>query len=135
MRTINRVMIHCSDSPPGRGDDVETIRKWHTDKKPDGNGWRDIGYHWVILENGTKQAGRPEEEQGAHVKRHNRDSLGICLIGIDSFTEEQFTSLGRLLRQMRGRYPGIAIYGHSDFDEGRSCPNFDVAEWCQQRGL
>ena len=39
-----------------------------------------ISYHYVILPNGTIQAGRPEHCQGAHCPKYN-NWLGICLIG------------------------------------------------------
>lgn len=40
-----------------------------------------IGYHYVVLPDGTVQAGRPEGCVGAHARRNNDRSLGICLVG------------------------------------------------------
>ena len=57
--------------------DAETIRDWHVN----GNGWSDIGYHYVIKRNGLVEAGRPVSISGAHAKGHNADSIGICLVG------------------------------------------------------
>lgn len=39
-----------------------------------------IGYHYVVLPDGTVQSGRPERCLGAHTLGHN-DALGICIIG------------------------------------------------------
>ena len=55
-------------------------------------GWNGIGYHKVILRNGEIQDGRPEYWIGAHVKGKNTVSLGVCLIGRDEFTKNQFDS-------------------------------------------
>ena len=75
-----------------------------------------IGYHYVILGDGTVQSGRPEWMWGAHTKRHN-DQLGICLIGDFSSgdnpngrngplrpTQAQLDALNRLLRQLTAKY-------------------------------
>ena len=35
--------------------DIDDIRKWHTDPRPKGNGWSDVGYHYVVLLNLHKQ--------------------------------------------------------------------------------
>lgn len=39
-----------------------------------------IGYHYIILPDGTLESGRPEKCKGAHAVGYN-DYLGICLIG------------------------------------------------------
>jgi N-acetylmuramoyl-L-alanine amidase len=86
MRKINRIFVHCSDTPTGRDVSAADIKRWHTDPKPKGNGWRDIGYSHVIRIDGTIELGRPVEQVGAHVAGHNSDSIGICLVGRDKFT-------------------------------------------------
>ena len=123
-------MIHCSDSPQGRGDDAETIHKWHRNR-----GWDGIGYNWVILEDGKVQAGRPEYWTGSHTRGYNAKSIGVCLIGEDSFTEKQMASLFDLLRDRKERYPDAEIVGHCQLDNNKTCPNFDVAHWLRQVGL
>jgi hypothetical protein len=80
----NRVIFHHSLSKTGN---VERIRKWHLDR-----GWDDIGYHYVILRDGTIEHGRDIKYKGAHAKGSNSDSIGVCLIGdfrIQKPTKEQ----------------------------------------------
>ena len=60
-----------------------------------GFGWDGIGYHKVI-HNGTIENGRPEFWIGAHTWK-NHLSLGVCLIGKNKFTNEQFSSLENVL--------------------------------------
>ena len=55
-------------------------------------GWDGIGYHKIILRDGTIENGRPEYWMGAHVKGKNNKSLGVCLIGRNQFTNRQFNS-------------------------------------------
>jgi len=121
--SIRHIVIHCSDSPHGRGDDAETIHRWHLER-----GWAGIGYHYVICEDGELQYGRPEYWMGAHVSGHNEGSLGVCLIGVDSFTAQQFETLQDLVRELNSRYPDAVFVGHRDLDPGRSCPNFDIRD-------
>lgn len=51
-------------------------RPWHQ-----GNGWRDIGYHWIIDRDGTLAPGRTDTEMGAHVAGRTSGTPGICLPG------------------------------------------------------
>ena len=121
---INYLVVHCSDSPAGRGDDAETIHRWHKEK-----GWDGIGYHAVILENGTVQAGRPIYWTGAHCRGHNSDSLGVCLIGKGDYTERQFNALKCQLNQWLAIFPDANVVGHCDLDSRKQCPLFDVKKW------
>jgi N-acetylmuramoyl-L-alanine amidase len=127
---ITRIVVHCSDSPQGRGDDAAAIHRWHLERGFDG-----IGYHWVITEDGTRQAGRPEYWTGSHVKKHNTGSIGICLIGRDSFTDSQHSELVALIRELLKRYPGADIVGHYQLDSGKTCPNIDIPAWRIEHGL
>lgn len=138
MREINLIVVHCSATPPTSNLNAEDIRRMHVD----GNGWSDIGYHWVIKRNGIVENGRDLdgdgdviEEIGAHAYGFNRKSLGICLVGgVDqnnkpdaNFTIKQYTALATLLRKLKVQFPGVEICGHRDL-EGvtKACPCFDV---------
>jgi N-acetylmuramoyl-L-alanine amidase len=127
---LDKVVIHCSASPQGRGDDAATIHGWHLER-----GWSGIGYHWVILEDGTRQAGRPEYWMGSHAKGHNTGSVGICLIGNENFTDEQYSELVALLREIKAENPAAVILGHYELNPGKSCPNFGVPEFLAEHGF
>lgn len=129
MRTISEIIVHCSATPEGRDNRAADIDRWHRQR-----GFRCIGYHYVIDLDGTIEAGRSPEEQGAHCVGHNAYSIGICYIGgcdkdmqaKDTRTDAQKASLRLLLRYLRQRYPAATIYGHHDFDKGKACPSFDA---------
>lgn len=128
MRTINKIIVHCADTPEGRDVRAEEIRRWHKAK-----GWNDIGYHYVIDLDGNVEPGRPIEQAGAHCQGHNADSIGICYVGgcdkamkpKDTRTEAQKASLITLLKFLVAKYPGAKIYGHRDFSS-KACPSFDA---------
>ena len=141
MRRIDEILIHCSATPEGRAVTAEDIRRWHTAPKPKGNGWRDIGYHFVILLDGTIQQGRPIELAGAHCTNHNHFSIGVCYIGglskngktpKDTRTEAQNAALKQLVQQLQQLYhiPLENIHGHKHY-ANKACPCFDVEQWKQ----
>ena len=44
-------------------------------------GWWDIGYNFLVGEDGNVYEGRGWNNEGAHVRGHNHNSLGIAIIG------------------------------------------------------
>jgi N-acetylmuramoyl-L-alanine amidase len=128
MRAINKVIIHCSATPEGRYHDVDDIRRWHLAR-----GWSDIGYHYVILLDGTIQAGRPVRRSGAHCRGQNSQSIGICYIGgtdalnspKDTRTPEQRSSLKTLVSNLKRLHGHFTVHGHNEYSS-KACPSFDV---------
>ena len=85
MREINKIVIHCSATPPDMYVDKAMIDRWHKER-----GWSGCGYHYVIKRDGQIELGRPIEKIGAHVKGHNKTSIGICYCGgVDGEMKEQ----------------------------------------------
>lgn len=130
-RWVNKVFIHCSASDNPAHDNVATMRRWHTDPKPRGRGWSDVGYHFFIRKDGTLEAGRPLERIPAAQARHNRGSIAICLHGgggtppQDKFTRAQFSTLYRLCREIDEAYGGkVTFHGHREV-AAKACPVFD----------
>jgi len=128
---IRYLVVHCADTSDEQQLDARDIHRMHL-----GFGWHGVGYHRIICRDGSVQNGRPDFWIGAHVKGFNEVSLGVCLIGRNNFTSAQFDSLENLLREWKNDYPAAVICGHCDFDyTDKTCPNFDVAKWCQKIGL
>lgn len=130
MRQINKIYVHCSATKPSQDIDAATIKKWHLARN-----FSDIGYHHVIKRDGTVEEGRPESRSGAHVKGHNADSIGICLVGgindrggaDANFTFEQYVALAALLRDVQQRYDlsSTDVSGHREV-ANKACPSFDI---------
>lgn len=141
------VYLHCSDSNFGN---AALIGKWHTLPKPNGNGWDDIGYHYVILNgwlsskkyngkfNGHIETGRAVDgdgvieasERGAHAMEFNKGTLAICLIGKSGkFSDEQLFSTLELLLDLDKQFGGINIFQHSDVDTKKPfCAGIDMVK-------
>lgn len=134
MRVINKIIIHCAATPEGKDYTVDQIRQWHTTPKPNGNGWKDIGYHFVIYRDGSVHPGRPIEQIGAHTSGYNANSIGICYIGgcakdgktpKDTRTHKQKAALVKLVAELRRRFPNASVHGHNEF-ANKACPSFNV---------
>ena len=129
MRTITLIVIHCSAVRPDQTSSAEQIDSWHKSR-----GWKGIGYHYVVRRNGIVETGRPIEEVGAHVKGHNKYSIGICYEGgldaagqpADTRTPEQRKALRELVEKLHTSFPKALIVGHHDLDPKKECPCFDV---------
>lgn len=140
MRRISEIIIHCTATRPewmeanSTADKVAEIKRWHVD----GNGWSDIGYHWLIDRDGTVAPGRPMERDGAHCKGHNTGTVGVSLIGGhggaetdlpgDHFTDVQMAALTSLCMRISTEHPIAKVSGHNQY-AAKACPCFDVPLW------
>ena len=149
-RPIRKIILHCSATDKASQDSEQMIRLLHTlppefkidwgeYKNTPCRGWKDIGYHSVILKSGKIMAGRTIFQEGAHCKGHNKDSIGICLSGNKHFTDAQFRALVHMVYALcceLGLEPLEHVYTHSHFDENKTCPNFDWKEiWHKYGGI
>ena len=129
MRKIDKIIIHCSATPEGRDISTETIRSWHVK----GNGWSDIGYHFVIELDGAVKNGRALHKMGAHTRGENAHSIGVCYVGgidknknaKDTRTDAQKDSLNKLISALMLDHSEASVHGHNEFS-AKACPSFDV---------
>lgn len=144
MRTIRKIVVHCSDSPFG---DADEINVWHKQRwkasQPSG---LHIGYHFVVLngrrktskvyaenEDGLVDTGRPIPEVGAHAVGANSDSIGVCLIGQDGkYTIRQLHAAAALVAGLC-RDHNVAledVIGHCDVPgTTKTCPDLDMIDF------
>ena len=150
-RMIDAIVIHCSASKNGQRVTAAEIDIWHAARGfRRAQEWRDrmnpelgsIGYHFVIHLNGAIATGRHLDEIGAHVQGSNARSIGVCIVGTDKFTPEQWASLAANVRALQRHRPHARVLGHRDYSPDRDgdgvveewewlkkCPGFDVAAW------
>ena len=119
-----KITIHCTASANGK---PYTLTQCKNDHKA--RGFKTIGYHYLISPTGRTEAGRNEEETGAHVEGHNDHNLGIALVGTDRFSPQQFSAMRVLLDDLTHRLSIMPweIYCHYEWDtaktQGKTCPN------------
>ncbi len=77
----NRLTIHHTDTPNNDSISmaarVRQIQSFHIDSR----GWCDIGYHFLIGQDGRVYQGRVENVVGAHTANDNSNNVGISFIG------------------------------------------------------
>lgn len=132
MRIIRRIVVHYTATPAEREVTVKEIDQWHRAR-----GFKEIGYHYVVHQDGSVQAGRSEDKVGAHVKGRNTDSIGVCYVGgliagksagSNTLTERQEEGLIKCIKELLTRYPDAEVVGHKDL-AATQCPGFDVKRW------
>ena len=132
MREIRRIVLHHSASAFGT---ALMIDSWHRER-----GWSEIGYHYVIRngyetarsiydakQDGFVEDGRDVAKSGAHARGHNADSIGVCLIGNDTFTEMQFLRAVLFVQSLMAEY-GVNVadvVGHGELAP-TECPAFNM---------
>ncbi len=129
MRKITEIIIHCTATPRGRVHTVEDIDRWHRRQGYDG-----IGYHYVILLDGTVRLGRPLEKAGAHCKGHNAHSIGIAYVGgldlqgrpANTLTPPQRAALLELTATLSRIYTTARVRGHCELNPAKACPCLDM---------
>jgi len=96
------------------------------DSHVNGNGWGDVGYHFIIDRAGRVWQARKLKYQGAHVSDHNQHNIGVMLLG--NFKEqypsqEQINTLASVLGKLKDRYniPDSNVHTHRELGE-TACP-------------
>jgi len=136
------IIIHHSAIPPfpdARPIDAKLVDEIHRERGYSAFYWGSfyhIGYHYLILPDGTVQQGRPEHCKGAHAEGYN-SYIGICLVGnfsshdnakgergLTEPTEAQMHALTELCRNLREKYriPLQALVRHRDINPNTECP-------------
>ena len=129
MRLINDIILHCTANPVTSKITLEDIRRDHINNKH----YRDIGYHYVIFQDGSVERGRPISQAGAHCYGHNAHSIGIAYVGgidahgrpVDTRTDAQRGALVKLIYNLIKMYR-CDVHGHHDYNQAKDCPCFDA---------
>lgn len=138
---IHTIVIHYSATYPDQDMTRADIDKMHKKR-----GFREIGYHWFIRRDGTLEEGRAEGTLGAHVKRHNSGTIGICFaggierstgsnVGVWNPTPEQEKTMLALIADIQKRHPTARkVVGHRNLGPSQCPGRDDVAAWWAENG-
>lgn len=117
MRKIKHLVVHTSAT--SQETTIEEIQKyWKNHLK-----WKNPGYHFMIKPNGEVVNILPIERVSNGVAGYNANIINICYIGgvdsnnraVDNRTDEQKSSLLKLLKKLKTQFPSATIKGHRDF--------------------
>ena len=146
-RDITEVVVHWSAHFLNQDIGAEEI---HGQQKNDG--FKGIGYHYVIRKDGTIERGRPINKEGAHAKAngHDKYSIGIAFVGgytvnsnsglanppygKESLNDEQMKALKMFFNAFYKVWPGGQAWGHNDTDpQNEPDPGFPVPEFVRSK--
>ena len=81
----------------------ESIKQSHLDE-----GKHEIGFHFIITEQGKTLMGRHVSKIGSHYPELDEISIGICVIGTrNEMSDEQSLALTLLLEYLKTDYPSL----------------------------
>ena len=140
-KETRRIILHDSHTVP-EIQEVMDVPRWAS-LAQDGAlkmGLMSIGYHFIIERNGFVVGCRDVDLIGSHTPGFNMDSVGICLVGgreeldgegVDNFTKGQRHALLSLCHELRLKYPGVVLQGHTEVQRYRRrdhppCPPIDM---------
>jgi len=129
MGAIQMITVHHEGWTPvwfedtkSTADRLDGIRRSHIDRLRAG----DIGYHYIIDRGGRIWEGRNIAYQGAHVREHNENNVGIMVLG--NFDQQQPSTaqvgtLRTLLATVTKQYriPTSKVYTHQELNK-TECP-------------
>lgn len=121
MRNIKYIAVHCTASSQSWG-------KMELEQEFKRKGWKNPGYHFVVLKDGRIIQMLEEEKVSNGVKGFNSVSINVAYVGgidgngkaVDNRTQEQKYSLRSLLRILKQKYPKAVIQGHRDFSPDKN---------------
>ena len=154
-RDITEAVVHWTANFIDQDLTAEDIHRVHVNR-----GFDEIGYHFIILRDGSLQLGRDINKVGAHALRRNAHSIGISFVGginltsseakrlggyqavanngtyasSDSLTDAQFKTFDMFMDSFFSAFPYGQAFGHMDTDPNRKPdPGFDVREYCKNK--
>ena len=129
MREINYLVVHCTATQPDAK--IESIQNYWRKNI----GWKSPGYHYIIKADGEIVPLLSIDKVSNGVAGYNSQIINISYIGgidksgkpKDTRTEEQKSSILKLLKDLKKRFPSAKIQGHRDFPKvAKACPSFDA---------
>lgn len=118
MREIDLIVMHCTATKENNHFGYDDLYWLHVHK----NGWSDIGYHYFYTRDGKEHICRPLGRPGAHVRGHNRTSVGLAYEGglnaegtpSDTRSAAQIRSIKNRIKLLRIQFGPIPVLGHRD---------------------
>lgn len=133
MRTIRRLILHHTGTPPGTS--LASIERHHRVE----NRWDGIGYHAVITGDGVLHRTRRFELPGIHDAGENADSIGLCITGDNTtpgmeWNANQIETARTFIALCRALIPDLRVIGHRDEGPAANlrdrtlCPGLEVRD-------
>ena len=142
-RKLKYLFIHTTATRPDRADDfdAQTLIKMHCSPKPQGRGWKQVGYAKLILTSGKVATFVTNDGDGLvdasevtnGVRGFNSISRHICYVGgldqqgraKNTLNKAQQVQLMSEIEDVLAENPDVFIVGHNQVSN-KACPCFSV---------
>lgn len=118
-------VVHHSEGPTDQT--IKSIQNFHMDTR----GWSDVGYNFLVRDDGTIYEGRGWTKAGAHAHQHNTSGIGVCYIGYNKPTQAAKRAIRELYDyacDKAGRT--LAKRGHGQLSgNSTDCPGSALLAW------
>ncbi|MFF0864143.1 N-acetylmuramoyl-L-alanine amidase [Nonomuraea sp. NPDC003560] len=122
--TRTEFFVHHTDGPP-----TQTLRSIQDFHMGTSRGWSDIGYNFLVDDDGVIYEGRGWLVVGAHCPNHNRTGIGVAYIGENDPTDAAKRSIRRLYDEAcRKAGRPLKKLGHGD-RYPTECPGSKLQAW------
>lgn len=139
-RNITHIFVHCTAAPQ-----TQTLADLRAEFRR--KGWKNPGYHYVVMPDGTAHQLLDEAAVANGVRGYNAVGIHVAYVGgidaggspTDNRTPAQKKTLRILLKVLHRRYPTARILGHRDispdanrngrvdpWERIKECPCFDA---------
>jgi hypothetical protein len=121
-------VVHYSQGPPTQT--VRKIQDFHMDDPE--HRWTDIGYNFLVDQDGTVYEGRGWLVIGAQAHKHNTTGIGVCFIGRDGDVTAAAKASIRNLYDMACAKAGRTLLqrGHGQLSgNSTDCPGKQLLAW------
>ncbi|WP_236539698.1 peptidoglycan recognition protein family protein [Spiractinospora alimapuensis] len=120
-----RVEVTLHYSTGSTSQTPRSIQNYHMDSR----GWVDIGYNFLVDNDGNAYEGRGWNVQGAHAAPRNRQGIGVCFIGSDGMSDAAKRAVIAIYDEAcRRAGRTLARKGHRDINS-TSCPGSGNYSW------
>lgn len=124
--TRTEFFVHHTDGPT-----TQTVRSIQDFHMGPARGWSDLGYNFLVRDDGTIFQGRGWLVVGAHCPDHNRTGIGVAYIGKNAPTEAAKKAIRWLYDEACGRAGRkLKKLGHGD-RYPTECPGQKLQAWVE----
>lgn len=133
--TVHHTVTPNNDTAPPESR-LRSIQAYHMDSR----GWCDIGYHFVVSQDGRLWQGRSDEQRtGAHVGSHNTSNVGVAFLGdfqTAPVPQPMLDSAAQLVQWLGDTYSfplnRERVLGHREWSDTTECPGDQLLERLQE---
>jgi len=113
-----------------RGASARTVRQIQAFHQGPERGWSDVGYNFLIGDDGTVYEGRGWGFVGAHARGENSRSIGVAYVGDGSrpVPDAAKRAIVELLGEAERRFGSLRQVGHRDVG-ATACPGDVLYRW------